>query len=354
MFCLCAITVLAACSKGSSSTGSSQPKTATVTTIAGSGSAGSGDGTGSSATFYQPLGLAMDAAGNLYVADDNNNCIRKVTPDGVVTTFAGSSAHAGHLDGQGTAAQLYGPAGLTIDKAGNLYVSEWTNADIRKISPSGAVTTLAGGTQGYQDGTGSSAQFDYPYGLGIDNDGNVIVADSYNQRIRKVTPGGVVTTVAGSGATGPGNGSYTDGPVASSTFQSPFGLYVDASGDIYVADEGNNVIRVISGGSVSTVAGSGSIGYQDGPVASAEFAAPHGVVVDGQGNIFVSDHTDIREVSHGSVTTVAGSPTGASGFADGVGTAALFNGPAGIVLDPSGNLYVVDEFNNALRKITFK
>jgi sugar lactone lactonase YvrE len=295
----------------------------------------------------------MDASGNLYVADANNNCIRKVTPDGSVSTFAGST-HPGHKDASGAAAEFYGPNGIAVDKAGNVYVSEILNSDVRKITPSGDVTTLAGGTEGYQDGTGAGAEFEYPYGLAIDNSGNVIVADSYNQRIRMITPAGVVTTVAGSGPTGPGAGGFSDGAAASAQFSSPYGLFVDAAGNIFVADEGNNRIRKISGGTVTTIAGNGSTGSDDGGASSAEFAAPEGVVVDTHGNIFVADHVAIREISNGAVTTIAGSPSGASGFADGVGTAALFNGPNGIVMDAAGNLYVVDQYNSALRKITFK
>ena len=158
MFYLCAALTLGACSKGSSSGGGTQPKTANVTTIAGAGTTGWADGTGSAAYFNQPAGLAMDAAGNLYVADANNSCIRKVTPGGSVSTFAGSTS-PGHKDANGAAAQFYGPNGIAVDKAGNVYVSEILNSDVRKITPNGDVTTLAGGTEGYQDGTGAGAAF---------------------------------------------------------------------------------------------------------------------------------------------------------------------------------------------------
>lgn len=351
---LCAALALGACSKNSNNGGNNtQPKSANVTTLAGSGSTGWADGSGSSANFNQPAGLAMDASGNLFVADANNNCIRKVTPDGNVSTFAGSTT-PGHKDGQGTAAEFYGPNGIAIDKSGNVYVSETAYSIIRKISPSGAVTTFAGGTEGYLDGTGTSAEFESPFALAIDNEGNIIVADAYNHRIRKITPAGVVTTIAGSGATGPGNGGFADGPAASAQFKAPSGLFIDASDNIYVADQGNNRIRKISGGVVTTIAGTGATGTEDGPVSSAELAAPENILADAQGDLFECDHAAIREISHGTVTTIAGSTEGSTGFADGVGTAALFNGPNGIVMDASGNLYVVDQFNNALRKITFK
>lgn len=347
------ILTLGSCSKGGSSSNTT-PKVANVTTVAGSGSTGWADGNGSSAYFNQPAGLAIDASGNLYVADQNNNCIRKVTPSGDVSTFAGS-IHGGLVDGQGTAARFYGPNGIAIDAAGNLYVSEITNSAIRKITPSGMVTTLAGGSEGYTDGIGSAAQFDYPYGLAVDAAGNIYVADSYNQRIRKVTQNGVVTTIAGSGPTGPGNGGFADGAATTALFKSPYGLMVDANGDIYVADQGNNRVRKIAGGVVTTIAGNGSTGFADGAASDAEFAEPQNLVQDASGNLFVTEAgNNVREISKGTVTTIAGSPGGTSGFADGIGTAALFNGTNGIVIDPSGNLYVVDQYNSAVRKITFK
>ena len=343
---------LGACSKGGSS--SSTPKQANVTTIAGSGSTGYADGSGSAALFNHPAGLAIDASGNLYVADQGNNCVRKVTPSGVVTTLAGSTA-PGRADGQGAAAEFNNPGGIAVDGAGNVYVTDVLNNAIRKITPSGAVTTIAGGTEGYADGTGSGAQFFYPSGVAIDGNGNLIVADTYNHRIRKVTPAGVVTTIAGSGSTGPGNGGFADGAVTAAQFKGPNDITLDASGNIYVADDGNNRVRKISGGNVTTVAGDGSTGVQDGGVASAEFGAPQGIVVDRSGNIYVTEVlNNVREISGGIVTTIAGSTSGASGFQDGIGTAALFNGPNGIVIDASGNLYIVDQDNNAIRKITFQ
>lgn len=343
---------MGACSKGGSS--STKPKQANVTTIAGSGSTGYADGSGSSALFNQPSGLAIDASGNLYVADVGNNCIRKMTPTGVVTTLAGST-HPGHADGQGTAAEFNNPGGIAVDGAGNVYVGDVLNNAIRKITPSGAVTTIAGGSEGNVDGTGSAAKFFYPSGVAIDGSGNLIVADTYNHRIRKVTPAGVVTTIAGSGSTGPGNGGFADGAVTSAQFKGPSNVALDASGNIYVTDEGNNRVRKISGGNVTTVAGDGSTGILDGGVASAEFGGPQGVVVDRSGNLYVTEVlNNVREISGGIVTTIAGSTSGTSGFQDGIGTAALFNGTNGIVIDAAGNLYVVDQYNSAIRKITFQ
>lgn len=344
-----------ACSKSNSSSSPTQtPKQANVTTFAGNGSGGFADGVGTSAQFNHPYGLVIDGSGNLYVSDEGNYRIRKITAAGMVTMLAGSSA--GHIDGVGSAAQFYGPEGLTMDLSGNIIVGELENNSIRQVTLSGVVTTMAGGVEGYVDGIGTAAKFFYPTNLTEDKSGNLFVADTYNQRIRKITAAGVVTTFVGGGSTGPGNGALVDGSGATARFQGPAGMVFDGSGNLYVADEGNNVIRKItSAGVVTTYAGSGSTGYQDGPALTAEFAAPRGLAIDGTGNLFVAEYggNRIREIAtNGTVTTVAGST--ASGSADGIGTAASFNSPSGLAFDASGNLYVVDNGNNLIRKITFK
>ena len=171
-----------------------------VTTLAGlAGSQGSADGTGSAARFAWPIGVAVDSTGNVYVADNGNDTIRKVTPAGVVTTLAGLAGSSGSADGTGSAARFYGPSGVAVDSAGNVYVADTGNYTIRKVTPAGVVTTLAGlaGTEGSADGTGSAARFSYPSGVAVDSAGNVYVADTGNNTIRKVTPAGVVTTLAG-------------------------------------------------------------------------------------------------------------------------------------------------------------
>ena len=350
-FILCSILSLSvifffACSKNSSTGSSSKPKTAVVTTFAGSGTAGDADGAGTAAQFDHPYGVAVDASGKLYVGDENNAVIREITSAGAVTTLAGSSD--GYADGTGPAAKFFGPDGVVLDATGNLYVADYTNNRIRKVSPDGVVTTLAGGTQGYADGAGTAAQFFGPAGIAIDGSGNLYVADTYNQRIRKITPAGVVSTLAGSGTTGPGNGGYTDGAALSAQFSGPQGVAVDASGNVYVADNGNNVIREISKGAVSTVAGSGDDGEQDGTGSAAEFAAPVGIAVDASGILYVTDRLGtVRKITVANVvTTIAG--------ASGSATAGVFQWPAGIAIDASGNLFVADYGADVIFKITFQ
>jgi streptogramin lyase len=212
-----------------------------VTTLAGSGSAGSTNGTGTAASFNQPYGVAVDASGNVYVAEYAGSLIRKITSGGVVTTLAGSGS-AGADNGTGTAASFYYPVGVAVDASGNVYVADAGNNLIRKITSGGVVTTLAGtGSAGADNGTGTAASFSNPIGVWVDASGNVYVADEYNNLIRKITSGGVVTTLAGSGSAGAGNGTGT-----AASFYSPTGVAVDTSGNVYVADANNNLIRKIT------------------------------------------------------------------------------------------------------------
>ncbi len=210
------------------------------------------------------------------------------------------------------------------------------------------VSTLAGtGAQGFTNGAAATATFNIPYGVGADNNGNVYVADLGNNVIREITAAGTVVTFAGTGVSG-----YTDGPVASATFNGPGSVAVDGSGNIFVADSGNHVIRKITGGTVSTFAGTGTRGFMNGPATSATFRNPTAIAVASNGSVYVADtgNNAIRQITAGSVTTLAG--TGSQGFVNGTGTGASFSGPSCVALDTSGNVYVADEYNQAIRVIT--
>jgi len=322
-----------------------------VTTLAGTaGSPGSADGTGSAARFFFPTGIAVDASGNVYVADSNNNTIRKITGDGDVTTLAGTAESSGSEDGTGSAARFSYPSGIAVDASGNVYVADLVNFTIRKITSAGVVTTLAGtaGSYGSVDGTGSAARFNQPSGIAVDASGNVYVADLGNSTIRKITSAGEVTTLAG---TAESSGS-ADGTGSAARFNYPTGIAADASGNVYVADSGSSTIRKItSAGVVTTLAGSaGNSGSEDGAGSAARFNYPNGIAVDASGNVYVADSSNstIRKItSAGVVTTIGGRPGVKSGV-DGLGTAAAFNGPSGIAATSLGALYVADQVNNRI------
>ena len=310
------------------------------------------DGTGSAARFNAPNQVAVDSSGNTYVADTNNNTIRKITPSGVVTTFAGAPGPGGSVDGTGAAARFNFPAGVAVDSNGNIYVADAINQTIRKITPSGVVSTFAGsaGSIGSANGTGSAARFHEPFGVATDSSGNVYVADTFNNTIRKITPGAVVTTLAGSA----GNSGSTDGTGSNARFNSPYGLTVDSGGNVFVADTNNHTIRkVTSAGAVTTFAGSaGNSGTANGTLINARFASPEGITIDTNNNLYVADtgNSTIRMIGGGVVTTLAGSP-GSTGGSDGTGSAAQFNFPVGVAAGTSGNVLVGDRDNNCIRKI---
>ena len=285
-----------------------------------------------SSIFNDPRGIVVDSSGNLFVADRGNYVIRRITPDGNVTTFAGSVGSPGGTNGTGTNARFSGPIGLVIDNADNLYVGDgnW----IRKITPAAVVTTLAGQPNaGSADGTGTAAQFFYITGMAIDVMGNIYVADALNNTIRRVTPTGVVTTFAGqAGTTGSADGTGT-----AAQFNYPVGVALDLAGNVYVTDGQNNTIRKITGSRVvTTLAGSpGNAGSADGTGTAARFYYPWGIAVDEDtGNLFVSDsgNSTIRMITPtGVVTTIAG-VAGSAGNVDGVGSAARLNTPYQITL----------------------
>jgi sugar lactone lactonase YvrE len=320
-----------------------------VITLAGSGTAGFADGPGATAQFNQPRGVAMDGAGNVYVADYSNNRIRKIViATGVVSTLAGSTS--GFADGPGTTARFSSPNGVAVDGAGNLYVADRDNHRIRKITPGGDVTTLAGdGTGAYLDGLSTAARFQWPRSVTVDGAGNVYVADTLNYRIRKITPAGDVSTLAGDGTN-----SFADGPGATARFNTPQDVAADGTGNLYVADASNNRIRKITpAGDVTTLAGDGTGAYLDGLSTAARFNRPRGVALDGAGNLYVADSSNNRirkiVIATGVVTTLAGD--GTAGSDDGTLMTAQFDSPEGIAVDGAGNLYVGDTGDHRIRKI---
>jgi streptogramin lyase len=329
--------------------------TGLVTTIAGlAGQYGSTDGPGSAARFNLPWGLAVDSTGNLFVADAGNATIRKITPAGVVSTLAGMAGQGGVSDGLGSAARFANITGMSIDAAGNLYVADLDAATIRKITPLGLVTTLAGmaGLGGSSDGLGSAARFWGPRGVSVDSSGNVFVAEEVNNTIRKVTPSGVVSTVAGT----PGQAGTVDGTGAASRFNAPRSVAIDISNNAYVTDFNDHTIRKITpAGDVITLAGSpGLAGSADGQGSAARFIYPQGVALDSSGNLYVADngnHTIRKITPAGYVTTLAGL-AGQNGNSDGMGSAARFYNPCGVVVDAAGNIFVADGANSTIRKIT--
>ncbi|WP_109852152.1 NHL repeat-containing protein [Aquimarina sp. AU58] len=292
-------------------------------------------------------GIVVDASGNIYVADTRKHRILKYLSSGGTTTIAGSGV-AGFADGSGITAQFDNPNGLTIDTAGNIYVADTGNHRIRKITPTGVVSTIAGsGISGFVNGTGTAAQFDSPYGIDVHANGDLYVADTGNHSIRHITPAGVVSTYAGTGISGLINGNTT-----TAQFNEPIDVVIGLSTNLYIADASNHVIRQITDtGSVLTLAGS-SQGYADGAGATAQFSSPYGVTRDTSGNIYVADKDNhrIRKITPaGVVSTYAGS--GTIDFANGNANVAQFNEPINLCIDGSGTIYVTDYQNDYIRKI---
>lgn len=311
----------------------------TFTTIAGvAGSIGSTDGIGIGARFDFPSGIAADGFGNLYVVEHFIGSIRKITAAGVVTVFASGF-------------NLFSvPYGVATDDLGNLYVADYGNRTIRKITSTGTVSTLAGlpGSRGSTDGIGSAARFASPFAVAADGSGNIYVADYGNHTIRKITSAGTVTTLAGL-ADSPGS---ADGAGSAARFNQPVGIAVDLAGNVYVADYQNKIVRKITpAGVVTTLAGlANSTGSIDGPGSVARFQGPIGIAVDSSGAVYVTDNYTIRKISPaGTVTTLAGI-AGTYGTTDGVGNAALFSlASYGIAVDAAGKVYVADTANRTIR-----
>jgi sugar lactone lactonase YvrE len=372
-----------------------------ISTVAGNGTKGfSGDGgPATSAELDYPSGAAVDSKGNLFIADEGNDYIRKVTPGGVISTVAGDGNPGYSGDGgPATSAQLDDPSGIAVDSAGSIFIADEGNDRIGKVTPGGIISTVAGnGTKGFSGdgGPATSAQVNGPKGVAVDSAGNLFIADEANHHIRKVTPGGVISSMAGKAVysydmrrggvfgTMADNVIYGysgDGGVATSAqLDDPSSVAVDSAGNLFIADTGNSRIRKVTpGGVISTVAGNGppsdwgsiiggrnrvivasngSGGYSDdgGPASSAQLYVPSGVAVDSAGNLFIADTGNARickVTPSGIINTVAGNGTEGVSGDGGPAISAQLDDPSGIVLDPAGNLFIADMGNNRIRKMT--
>lgn len=332
-----------------------------ISTFAGNGETDfSGDGgPATSAALNSPFGVAVDGSGNFYIADQNNQRIRKITTGGTISTVAGNGSYGfGGDNGAATAASLARPSGVAVDGSGNLYIADYFNHRIRKVTTGGIITTVAGnGTAGFggDNGTATSANLNEPSGIAVDASGNLYIADEGNHRIRKVTTGGIITTVAGNGTAGFGG---DNGAATSANLANPKGVAVDGQGTLYIADYGNQRIRkVTTGGTISTVAGTGSAGFggDGGPAASASLNNPTGVAVDAYGYVFIADQNNqrIRQIAtDGTMSTIAGSGTPGFSGDGGTATAASLNQPSGVTIDGNRNVYLADTYNNRIRRVT--
>jgi sugar lactone lactonase YvrE len=331
-----------------------------VRLAAGNGNPGySGDSRSATlAQLYSPWGVAADGAGNLYIADSANNRIRKVTAAGMISTVAGNGTQGFSGDGgPATAAQLNRPRYITVDSAGNLYIADVFNYRIRKVTPNGMIDTIAGSATGGFGGDGgpaTAARLSNPNGLAVDSAGNLYIADTNNYRIRKVTSGGMISTVAGNGTSGY---SGDNGLATAARLSSPYDVAVDSTGNLYIADTNNYRIRkVTTDGMINTAAGNGSMGYNgDGqPATAAALWSPYGMAVDSTGSLYIAENSNnrIRKVTAGMISTVAGN--GLTGFSGdgGPATAARVSNPTGLAYDSAGNLYITGNYYNRIRKVT--
>ncbi|MEU1776976.1 RICIN domain-containing protein [Streptomyces sp. NPDC012842] len=331
-----------------------------ISTVAGTGVSGfAGDNDAAvSAQLKHPYGIAVDSTGTLYFSDYSNHRVRKITTDGKISTVAGTGAAGyGGDGGPAAAAQLNCPREVTVDPAGSVYVAEGANHRIRKITADGKISTVAGtgvAGSGGDNGRAASAQLNKPFGVAVDSTGALYIAEFGGHRVRRVAADGKITTFAGTGVAGFGGDGGTAG---SAQLNAPYAVVVDRDDAVYIADSGNHrVRRVASDGKISTVAGTSAAGFSgdDGPATAAKLNKPYGIVVDTTGTLYISEygnHRVRRVASDGKISTVAG--TGAAAFAgdDGPATAAKLNSPFGLAVDCVDTLYIADHQNHRIRKI---
>jgi hypothetical protein len=298
----------------------------------------------------------VDSAGTLYIADTTNQRVRKVTEAGVITTVAGNGTGGYSGDnGLATAAKLNYPYGVAVDSAGTLYIADRGNDRVRKVRD-GVITTVAGtGTPGYSgdNGLATAAKLNEPWGVVVDSTGTLYIADTNNHRVRKVTGNGRITTVAGTGTGGYGG---DNGPATDAQLNQPYGVGVDSTGTLYIADRGNHRVRKVTGTVITTVAGTGTPGYSGdhGPATDAHLNSPFGVGVDSTGTLYIADtgNDRVRKVVDGVITTVAGNGTGGYNGDNRPATDAHLNSPRGVGVDSAGTLYITDTHNHRVRKVT--
>ncbi len=333
--------------------------TGIITTVAGTATAGyNGDEVAAtSAQLWLPQGIAVDPSGTLYIGDTNNHRVRKIDSSSVIHTAAGSGV-AGFGDGVGTAtcAQLGRPQGVAVDGAGNLYIADTLNRRIRRATPTGTLTTIAGtgtGSYGGDGGLATTAQLVGPQAVTIDDSGNLYIADTTNHRVRKVDAAGIISTVAGTGSAG-----YTGDNAAATAAQlsDPSGVAVDGSGNLYIADKSNHCIRRVgTNGVITTIAGTGAPGYtgDNAAASAAQLNDPTGIAIRGS-LVYIADTSNhaIRQIDgDGVITTIAGIGTPGDTGDDGAATVALLNGPSGVAADSAGNLYIADALNYRIRRV---